>query len=121
MVSESIPAAAPSAADVLRQRYADRLPASLHDLTGPTHGEVELPLHIAWSGLRTYDLHRPRQRMSYYRTVLAEGQRDDLTALLDSELLVSQWPVLRTLVSRHIREVWEAAFPALAGGTSAAA
>ncbi|UQA91488.1 hypothetical protein [Streptomyces halobius] len=121
MASQSSPTAAPSATDVLRQRYADRLPASLDDLTGPTHGRVELPLHIAWSGLRTYNLDQPRQRMSYYRTALAEGQRDDLTALLNKGMLVSLWPVLRTLVSRHIREVWEAAFPALASRTSAAA
>jgi hypothetical protein len=121
MASQSSPAHAPSPADVLRQRYADRLPASLGDLAGPTNGHVELPLHIAWSGLRAYNLDRPRQRMSYYRTVLAEGQHDDLTALLDTDVLISQWPVLRTLVSRHIRDVWEAAFPALTAGTSAAA
>lgn len=122
VASQSSPTAdARSTVDVLRQRYAQRLPTSLHDLAGPTDGEVELPLHIAWSGLRTYNLHRPRQRMSYYRTVLTEGQRDDLTALLDGDLLVSQWPVLRTLVSLHIRDVWEAVFPALTGGTSAAA
>ncbi|MFE1173072.1 hypothetical protein [Streptomyces sp. NPDC058773] len=122
MASQSSPTAdTPSTVDVLRQRYAQRLPTSLHDLAGHTDGEVELPLHIAWSGLRTYNLHRPRQRMSYYRTVLAEGQLDDLAALLDGDLLASQWPVLRTLASRRIREVWEATFPALAGGTSAAA
>ncbi|GAB7036075.1 hypothetical protein AB0G35_24335 [Streptomyces sp. NPDC021749] len=122
MASQSSPTTdAPSTADVLRQRYADRLPASLGDLAGPTHGRVELPLHVAWSGLRTYNLDQPRQRMSYYRTVLAEGQRHDLTTLLDQGLLLSLWPVLRTLVSRHIREVWEAAFPALARRTSAAA
>ncbi|MFJ6792084.1 hypothetical protein [Streptomyces angustmyceticus] len=121
MASQSPTADASSTTDVLRQRYADRLPDSLHDLTGPIRGDVALPLHIAWSGLRTYNLDRPRQRMSYYRTVLAEGQHEDLTALLDGDLLVSQWPVLRTLVSRHIRDVWEAAFPTLPGRTSAAA
>ena len=46
--------------------------------------------------------------MSLYRIVLAEGQRDDLLLYL-----VGQWPVLRTLVSRHIRSVWESAFPEL--------
>ncbi|MEU9115969.1 hypothetical protein AB0D04_30400 [Streptomyces sp. NPDC048483] len=121
MASQSSPTAAPSPSDVLRRRYADRLPACLDDLTGPTHGRIELPLHVAWSGLRTYNLDQPRQRMSYYRTVLAEGQRDDLTSLLDQRLLVSPWPVLHTLVSRHIREAWEAAFPTLTSGTSAAA
>lgn len=72
----------PPAADVLRARYARRLPSSLKDLAGPVHGRIELPLHVVWSGLRAYDLDRPRQRMSLYRTVLTEGQRDDLIAFL---------------------------------------
>jgi hypothetical protein len=49
-----------------------------------------------------------------YRTVLAEGQRDDLVAFLHHDLLIEQWPVLHTLVSRHIRTVWEDTFPELA-------
>ncbi|MGW1894184.1 hypothetical protein ACWCP6_28655 [Streptomyces sp. NPDC002004] len=120
MAAQSSPVPSLATADVLRDRYARRLPRSLDDLTGPVHGEVMLPLHVAWSGLRTYDLDRPRLRMSLYRTVLAEGQRDDLTTLLNQDLLLAQWPVLRTLVSRHIRLVWEDAFPALRR-TSAAA
>ncbi|MGW6410535.1 hypothetical protein ACWF95_25560 [Streptomyces vinaceus] len=102
-----------SAGEVLRERYTSRLPGSLDELAGPSCGVVELPLHVAWSGLRAYNLDRPRQRMSLYRTVLAEGQPDDLTALLDRDLLTEQWPVLRTLVSRHIRQVWEDRFPQL--------
>jgi hypothetical protein len=43
--------------------------------------------------------------MSLYRIVLAEWQRDDLLLYLNRELLVGQWPVLRTLVSRYIRNV----------------
>ncbi|MFF3016595.1 hypothetical protein [Streptomyces sp. NPDC057939] len=109
------------AGEVLRARYADRLPASLGELTGPTSGPVTLPPHIAWSGLRTYDLDRPRQRMSLYRTVLAEGLHDDLTDLLDQHLLLAQWPVLRTLISRHVRQVWEDAFPRLTPRTSSPA
>ncbi|MEH0419336.1 hypothetical protein [Streptomyces sp. B21-083] len=80
MASRPLSGSSPSTADVLRARYADRLPGSIEDLTGPTHGQVPLPLHIAWSGLRSYDLDRRRQCMSLYRTVLAEGQRDDLAA-----------------------------------------
>ncbi|MFF3326946.1 hypothetical protein [Streptomyces sp. NPDC002889] len=121
MAPVSSSSSSPPAAEVLRARYAGRLPASLDDLSGPVHGQVELPLHVAWSGLRTYDLDRPRQRMSLYRTVLAEGQHEDLVAVLDRTLLLAQWPVLRTLVSRHIRHVWEDAFPVLAGRTSDAA
>ncbi|MER6421920.1 hypothetical protein [Streptomyces sp. NPDC001137] len=102
-----------SVAELLRARYARRLPSSLMELAGPVHGRVELPLHVAWSGLRAYDLDRPRQCMSLYRTVLAEGQRDDLVAFLNRDLLLAQWPDLRTLISRHIRAVWEEAFPEL--------
>ncbi|MFJ8017093.1 hypothetical protein [Streptomyces sp. NPDC096339] len=110
-----------SAAEVLSARYASRLPASLDDLAGPGHGPVELPLHVAWSGLRTYDLDRPRLRMGMYRTVLAEGQHEDLVRLLNRDLLLAQWPVLRKLVSRHVRTVWENAFPELTSAGSAAA
>ncbi|WP_055534424.1 hypothetical protein [Streptomyces graminilatus] len=113
MAPQPFSSSSPSAADVLRARYADRLPDSVEDLIGPAHGKVPLPLHIAWSGLRSYDLDRPRQRMSLYRTVLAEGQRDDLVTFLHRDLLIEQWPVLRTLVSRHIRTVWEETFPEL--------
>ncbi|MFG3002206.1 hypothetical protein [Streptomyces sp. NPDC048340] len=90
-------------------RYAGRLPASLETLAGPQHGMVELPLHIAWSGLRAYDLDHPRLRMGLYRTVLAEGRHEDLVTLLNRDLLLAQWPVLRALVSRLIRRVWEEA------------
>ncbi|MFC4465555.1 hypothetical protein ACFPH6_13615 [Streptomyces xiangluensis] len=121
MAPQSLPTFSPPAADVLRVRYAGRLPVSLEDLDGPVHGQVGIPLHVAWSGLRTYDLDQPRQRMSLYRTVLAEGQHDDLVSLLNRDLLISQWPTLRTLVSRHIRKVWEDAFPDLAHRTSTAA
>ncbi|TKS96080.1 hypothetical protein [Streptomyces lasalocidi] len=121
MVQQSSLGATQSAADVLRARYAERLPSALEDLVGPRHGQVDLPLHIAWSGLRSYDLSRPRQRMSLYRTVLAEGQRDDITSFLNSDLLRDQWPLMRTMISRHVREVWETAFPELQRQASAAA
>ncbi|MET9325058.1 hypothetical protein ABZX75_33725 [Streptomyces sp. NPDC003038] len=121
MVMLSSGSAAPSAAEVLHARYAGRLPASLEKLAGPRHGVVELPLHVAWSGLRAYDLDRPRLRMGLYRTVLAEGQHEDLVTLLNRDLLLAQWPVLRTLISRHLRQVWEEAFPELATAGSAAA
>ncbi|WP_331728267.1 hypothetical protein [Streptomyces sp. NBC_00158] len=114
MVTPYSPTTGPSAAEVLRARYAGRLPAALDELAGPEHGVIELPLHVAWSGLRTYDLDRPRLRMGLYRTVLAEGQHEDLVKLLNRDLLAAQWPVLRTLVSRHVRQVWEDAFPELA-------
>ncbi|MEU6578672.1 hypothetical protein [Streptomyces sp. NPDC046805] len=121
MVQQTPPGAAPSVTDVLHERYAGRLPDALEDLAGPEQGLVELPLHIAWSGLRTYDLDRPRQRMGLYRTVLAEGQRDDITRFLNRDLLLAQWPLMRTMISRHVRAAWEAAFPELERQGSAAA
>ncbi|MFF9908909.1 hypothetical protein ACF1HU_36560 [Streptomyces olivaceus] len=113
MALASPTAPVPNAAEILRARYARRLPAHLEDLTGPAHGTVGLPLHVVWSGRRSFDVGRPRARMSLYRTVLAEGQRKDLTSYLNRELLIEQWPVLRTLISRLIRDVWEDAFPEL--------
>lgn len=121
MAQQSLSSPPSAAAAVLQTRYAGRLPHALGDLGGPKTGHVALPLHIVWSGLRAYDLDRPRQRMSLYRVVLAEGQRDDLIAYLDPDLLMKQWPVLRTLISRHIRTVWETAFPELVDRASAAA
>lgn len=98
---------------MLEARYKSRLPGSLDDLAGPVAGTVQLPLHVAWSGLTSFDLGRPRPCMTLYRIVLAEGQREDVLRYLNRDLLVGQWPVLRTLVSRHICGVWEAAFPEL--------
>ncbi|MFF4802241.1 hypothetical protein ACFY1U_28200 [Streptomyces sp. NPDC001351] len=98
---------------VYRERYVRRLPARLSDLTGPEHGHVELPLHIVWSGLHTFDLDKPLQRMSLYRTVLAEGMRDDLCRFLNSDLLIALWQTLHRLIGRAVREAWEGAFPEL--------
>ncbi|MFH8993233.1 hypothetical protein [Streptomyces sp. NPDC017940] len=112
MASTTVPDAF-HALEVLRARYARQLPTRLDELTGPARGTVDLPLHVVWSGLRSFDLERPRLRMSLYRTVLAEGLHQDLVTYLNRDLLIGQWPVLRTLISRPIREVWENAFPEL--------
>lgn len=32
----------------------DRLPTTLDELAGPESGNIELPLHLAWSGLRVF-------------------------------------------------------------------
>lgn len=97
-----------------REKFRRRLPDSLDELHGPAQGVVQLPLHVAWSGMTSYDLSKPRQRMGLYRTVLHEGLRDDLPEYLNRDLLLQMWPVLRTLVGRTVRAVWEDAFPQLA-------
>ncbi|MDQ1025163.1 hypothetical protein QF035_002745 [Streptomyces umbrinus] len=104
-----------------REKFRRRLPESLDKLHGPTHGVVELPLHLAWSGMTSYDLGAPRQRMGLYRTVLHEGLHDDLPRYLNQDLLLELWPVLRTLVGRTVRTVWEDTFPELTSRTRAAA
>ncbi|MFZ3560623.1 hypothetical protein [Streptomyces sp. BH055] len=104
-----------------REKFRLRLPESLDELHGPTHGVVDLPLHLAWSGMTSYDLGKPRQRMGLYRTVLHEGLHDDLPRYLNRDLLLELWPVLRTLVGRSVRTVWQDAFPELASRARAAA
>ncbi|MFF2205580.1 hypothetical protein [Streptomyces sp. NPDC058145] len=104
-----------------RDKFRRRLPESLEELRGPARGIVELPLHVAWSGMTSHDLGKPRQRMGLYRTVLHEGRRDDLPQFLNLDLLLQMWPVLRTLVGRTVRSVWEEAFPQLAARAQAAA
>lgn len=108
-----------SYAAVMKRRYRSRLPSALGDLSGPTHGTVQLPLHVAWSGQTAFDLDYPKPRMHMYRVVLAEGQLGDVTTYLNRDLLVSQWPTLRTLISKTVREVWESAFPELQEGKPA--
>ncbi|MFG2143984.1 transcriptional regulator [Streptomyces sp. NPDC048696] len=111
----------PSVSELRRAKYARRLPTELSELRGPEHGTVALPLHLAWSGLTEFDLDQPRLRMSCYRIVLAEGMHDDLVEYLNRDLLVGMWPVLRTLISRDIRDVWEHAFADLVPDTRAVA
>src|SRR5579863_5019128 len=69
--SASAPVSYPA---VMVQRCRSRLPAALVDLSGPAHGTVQLPLHVAWSGQTAFDLDRAKPRMHMYRIVLAEGQ-----------------------------------------------
>ena len=109
-------AATVSRAAVLEERYRSRLPETLDDLTGPTHGTVQLPAHIAWSGLTAFDVSRPPLCASMYQVVLTEGLREDLAAYLNRSLLIDHWATLRSVVGRVIREVWEGAFPELTEG-----
>jgi hypothetical protein len=70
--------------------YARRLPSSLEDLRGPAAGEVELPLHVAWSGRRVYDVSQEDQRLVLYALLLAEAQREDLP-LSSGSCTASRW------------------------------
>jgi hypothetical protein len=83
--------------------YARRMPSSLEDLKGPVTGRVELPLHVAWSGRRVYDVGQDDQRLVLYALLLAEAQREDLERFVPRESLVSMWPRLRRLLGPHAR------------------
>ncbi|MEU3796003.1 hypothetical protein [Streptomyces fructofermentans] len=52
---------------------ADQFPRDLAELAGPVHGAVTLPLHLAWSGLRTFDLGDEKLLLGMYRIVLLNG------------------------------------------------
>ncbi|MFE6485144.1 hypothetical protein ACFVGN_19685 [Streptomyces sp. NPDC057757] len=76
-------------------------------------GTVTLPLHLAWSGLRTFDLGDEKLLLGMYRIVLLNGRYEDFTGYLDSGLLVSRWPVLRKMLGRGVRGAWEDRFAVL--------
>ncbi|MEU9283379.1 hypothetical protein AB0D57_01300 [Streptomyces sp. NPDC048275] len=92
---------------------AERLPATLDELHGPKAGQVELPLHLAWSGLRVFKIDDVKLLLGMYRIVLNNGLRDDFVQYLDGELLVRHWPILRKMLGRGVRRTWEEAFPEL--------
>ena len=87
--------------------YERRVPSSLEDLRGQVTGLVELPLHVAWSGRRVYDVGDDDQRLVLYALLLAEAQREDLERFVNRESLVSMWPRLRRLLGPHARREWE--------------
>jgi hypothetical protein len=87
--------------------YGRRLPSSLDDLRGPATGLVELPLHVAWSGRRVYDVGDDDQRLVLYALLLAEAQRNDLERFVHRESLIGMWPRLRRLLGPHARREWE--------------
>ncbi len=98
---------------VLEPRWSGveaRLPDSLEDLRGPVSGVVGLPLHVAWSGLREFNLADRQLRLSLYRIVLNVGQHDDVVCYLNGDILRREWPVLRRLIARPLRIAWEHRF-----------
>lgn len=96
------------------ENVEERVPGALDDLHGPAEGVVALPLHLAWSGLREYNVSDQRLRMSMYQVVLAEGRRSDVERYICAEHLRADWPSLRKLMGRQLRQAWETHFPSLA-------
>jgi hypothetical protein len=91
-----------------------RLPPTLRHLDGPSTGVVELPVDLAWSGDRSFDLGDAQQRYLYQMTVLtAAVTREHYTRWLNADLLVADWARLR--LPRALRAAWNDHFPELAG------
>lgn len=99
----------------LPSRWADAaaiMPVSLSALTGPAVGEVVLPLDLAWSGRRVFDLSRPEQRYLFHMTVLTAAVRPEhYTRWLNADLLLSEWKGLR--LPRALRALWQERYPEL--------
>jgi hypothetical protein len=92
-----------------------QLPPALENLAGPIGGVVELPLDLAWSGDRRFDLADPVQRYLYHMTVLTSAvTREHYTSWLNAGLLRGDWGRLR--LPRALREVWQEHFPELGPG-----
>lgn len=91
-----------------------RIPESLVLLEGPDHGQVSLPVRLAWSGLTQFEVSDPGQRLTLYRTLLDCGQRQDIIRYIHADLLRQDWPRIRRLTARRLIARWEACLPELA-------
>ncbi|MER6442773.1 hypothetical protein ABT275_41685 [Streptomyces sp. NPDC001185] len=80
---------------------------------------MELPLHLAWSGLRTFDLGDEKLLLGMYRIVLLNGKYGDYSRYLDAGLLVAHWPILRKMLGRGVRTAWENRFSQLRSAAAA--
>lgn len=101
-----------SLTDQLRRRgHSGRLPASLEELHGPAQGVVVLPRHLAWPGLREFDLTDDRLRRSLYGIVLTQGRRLDMARFVNARLLQQDWPLLRATLDPKIRRSCERRLP----------
>jgi hypothetical protein len=95
--------------DLLRGRagLAGRLPARLEDLHGPERGVIVLPRHLAWPGMREFDVTDDRLRRSLYGIVLTQGRRNDLARFVNARLLRQDWPLLRASLDPKLRRCCE--------------
>lgn len=76
---------------------------------------VELPVDLAWSGDRSFDLADAGQRYLYHMTVLTSAvTREHYTRWLNAGLLRGDWGRLR--LPRPLREIWQERFPELGPG-----
>ena len=82
------------------------VPEDLDDPSLPkASGEVELPLHIRWSGPPiTYDLNDRADRTRVYEQVLREGTEDDVRYYVDADQLRGLFDEL--VLPPPVRRAW---------------
>ncbi|MFL6072952.1 MAG: hypothetical protein ACJ73S_06085 [Mycobacteriales bacterium] len=87
---------------------------ALDDLTGPTEGTVHLPIMLAWSGQRDFDVTDEADLRMLYQIVLQEGGVSDFERYLNATTLRRVWPEL--FLPLRVRRLWEQRFPELKDG-----
>lgn len=82
------------------------VPKDLEDRSSPkATGQVELPLHIRWSGPpMTYDLDDPADRARVYEQVLREGTEHDVRLYIDPDRLAEVFDEL--VLPAPVRQAW---------------
>lgn len=65
---------------------------------------IELPLHLKWSGPRTYDLRDPQQLRRVYEIVLREGRARDVGRFVDPDVVISLLPDL--VLPERVKRAW---------------
>jgi hypothetical protein len=86
---------------------AGRLPTRLEDLHGPERGTIVLPRHLAWPGMREFDVTDDQVRRSLYGIVLTRGRRIDMARFVNARLLRQDWPLLRSSLEPKVRRCCE--------------
>jgi len=88
------------------------LPNELGDLQARHAGVVILPISLAWSGKRDFDLDDPYYLLRFYERIITEARHPDvLCDYLNAEQLQELWADL--YLSPFVRQAWEAKFPEL--------
>jgi hypothetical protein len=101
--------------DVLPSRFwgaAERVPR-WDELCGPMTGVVILPNRLCWSGPADFDVADPVERLNLYTLLMSCGQRADVAAYVNGELLRHDWPKVKRLTTRELTSVWEQQLPPL--------
>jgi hypothetical protein len=83
----------------------------MEDLHGPERGVIVLPRHLAWPGMREFDVADDRLRRSMYGIVLTQGRRNDLARFVNPRLLTQDWPLLRSSLDPKLRRWCERRLP----------